>query len=241
MYLPSKTKHIYIALAVLATVIFFAPFKVAIQNLLIGFSQGLIHSPAKSSRASEALKKENISLALKVKEQQHLINENQRLKKAFDFKEEKGINLKGAEVIAFLPSNWRRVIIVNIGKDNNIKKGQLAIDRDGNLLGKVLEVKKHSCRIILATDPDFNLSVFVGEEGFGLLRGNIRGAKILYTEDGDSIQKGERVWVKAPESAVAIEIGKISKIKKSSNSLFWDVDVSLNTNDNVFGEIFLIE
>ncbi len=241
MYLPSKKKYIYIALIILAIAVFFLPFKGAIQNLLIGLSRGLTLAPAKTSTVIEALKKENISLALKVKEQQHLVKENRRLKEAFDFQEKMELSLKGAEVIAFLPSSWRRVIILNIGKDKNIEKGQLAIDESGNLLGKILEVKEDSSSLILANDPDFNLSVFIEDKGFGLLKGNIWGAKILYVEDGGSINKGDRIWAKTPESATTIEIGQVSRIKKNSNSLFWDVDVRLNARNNIFSELFIIK
>ena len=241
MHLPYKTKYIYTAIAFLAIGVFFSPLKVTIQRLLIGFSQGLILAPSKASKTIETQKKENILLALKAKEQEHLLKENKRLKKAFDFKSTSELNLTGAEVITFLPSNWRRVVVVNAGKDKAIKQGQLAIDENGNLLGKILEVMPESCRLILINDPDFNLSVFVGENGFGLLKGNIWGAKILYIEDGDLIKKGDRVWTKTPESVTAIEIGKIKKIKKRRNNLFWDVDVDLASKNNVFTDIFIIK
>lgn len=217
------------------------PFKGAIQNLLTIFSRQLNLSPTKTSKTIEELKKANLTLKLQLQEFNPLSKENETLKKAFNFKKQKKLNLQGAEVLAFTPSSWRRIAIINVGEDKNIKEGQLAIDEEGNLLGKILEVNEKTSRLILVNDPGFNLPVFVGEQGYGLLKGNITNARILYIEDGDKIQKGDKVWVKTADSASSINIGKIKRIQKSSNSLFWNVEAELTLENSTFNKVFIIK
>lgn len=241
MHLPYKTKLKYIAIIASAILIVLLPFKGAVQNLLTIFSSQLSLSPTKTSKKIEELKKKNLTLKLQLQEFNPLSKENETLRKAFDFKKQKELNLQGAEVLAFTPSNWRRLAIINVGENKSIEEGQLAIDEEGNLLGKILEVNKKTSRLILVNDPGFNLSVFVGKQGYGLLKGNITNARILYIEDGDKIRKGDKVWVKTADSTSSVKIGKIKRIRKSSNSLFWDVDAELALGNNTFHKVFIIK
>ena len=81
----------------------------------------------------------------------------------------------------------------------------------------------------------------MGKQGYGLLKGNITNARILYIEDGDKIRKGDKVWVKTADSTSSVKIGKIKRIRKSSNSLFWDVDAELALGNNTFHKVFIIK
>jgi len=180
-------------------------------------------------------------LSLKIKHLNDIKNENTKLRKALQLEEEKTINLLGAEVLTFSPSNWRHIVTINKGSNDDIKEGQFAIDENGHLLGKIIEINKTSSRLILIDDPEFTTSVFVANKDFGLLKGNRVGAKVLYIEDGSELKKGDKVWLKIPLINFPIEIGEIKKVKNNENSLFWDVDVKLYTKNSFFEKIFIIK
>ena len=220
----------------------FLPFKKSIQNIFITISKSSFPSSKnKYINKIKQLEKENLLLSLKIKQFDYKKDENEKLRKALKLKNDKIINLLGAEVLAFSPSNWRRILTINKGSNDGIEDGQFAIDENGHLLGKIIEIDKISSRLILIDDPEFTTSVFVAEKDFGLLKGNLVGAKVLYIEDGSEIKKGDKVWLKVPSINFPIEIGEIKKVKNNQNSLFWDVDVNLYTKNSFFEKIFIMK
>ncbi|MCK4917303.1 MAG: rod shape-determining protein MreC [Candidatus Omnitrophica bacterium] len=220
----------------------FLPFRKLIQNIFITISKSSF-PPSKNKYINkiEQLEKKNLLLSLKIKHLNDIKNENTKLRKALQLEEEKTINLLGAEVLTFSPSNWRHIVTINKGSNDDIKEGQFAIDENGHLLGKIIEINKTSSRLILIDDPEFTTSVFVAKKDFGLLKGNLVGAKVLYIEDGSELKKGDKVWLKIPLINFPIEIGEIKKVKNNENSLFWDVDVKLYTKNSFFEKIFIIK
>lgn len=241
MYLPSKTKLRILAICALAIFLLFLPFKNVIQNLFAFFFHQLTITSQGFSRQNEKLKKENISLQLKVKEATQLRKENETLRNVLSFKEKTDFNLVGVEVLSFSPSSWRRYLLINAGVEAGMKKGLLAVDERGNLIGKITEVRKVFSHLLLLNDPNFSLSVFVGEKTCGLLKGNLTGAKILYIEENEGVQKGDRVWAKVDSFSFPIEVGKIQSVKKGANQLFCDIEVKIAPENAFFDKVFIIK
>ena len=240
MYLPSKIKLRILAIYVLVIFLLFLPFKRVIQNSFVFLFHQLTITPKESSLQIEKLRKENIFLQLQAEKFRTLEAENQQLKKILDFKKTREINLIGADVLSFSSSSWRRYLLINAGKNEGLKKGLLAVDEKGRLVGKITEVKKTFSTLTLINDPNFNLSVFVGESANGLLKGNLLGAKVLYIENKDKVKKGDRVWVKPAACSSPIKIGEVKNIKKSENALFCDIEVKLAHQGSFFDKIFVV-
>jgi len=240
LYLPSKTKLKFLIIYLLVVFLLFLPFKGAIRNLFSFFSHQLKATTQRSVQENEKLKKENISLQIKLRGSQHLKKENQDLRKALDFKADKEFDLIGVGVLSFSPSSWRRYLLLNGGEDIGLKEGLLAVNEKGELLGKITDVKSTCSHLLLINDPNFNLSVFVGELGSGLLKGNLTGAKILYIEDNEAVKKGDRIWVEAYSSASVIEVGTIKSVKKGTNQLFCEITVSLAFQGAFFDKVFIL-
>ena len=240
MYLPSKIKLRILAVYALVIFLLFLPFKGIIQNSFVFFFHQLTITPKESSRQIEKLKKENISLQLQAEKFRTLEAENQQLKEILGFKKTKEIDLIGADVLSFSPSSWRRHLLINAGKNQGLKKGLLVVDTRGRLMGKVSEVKKTFSTIVLINDPNFNLSVFVGESANGLLKGSLIGAKVLYIENENEVKKGDRVWVKPASCSSPIKIGEVKKVKKSESALFCDIEVKLAHQGAFFDKVFVV-
>ncbi|NQT28674.1 MAG: rod shape-determining protein MreC [Candidatus Omnitrophica bacterium] len=217
------------------------PFKNVIRNLFSFFFHKLTITSQKTLQENEKLRKENISLQIKVSESQQLKKENEDLKEALNFKSNKEFDLIGVSVLSFSPSSWRRYLLINAGTDSGLEKDLLAVDKSGKLIGKITEVKKTFSHLLLVNDPNFNLSVFVGEFSSGLLKGNLTGAKVLYIEENESIKKGDRIWVRAGSSTSVIEVGKVKSIRKGTDQLFCDITVQLPPGDAFFDKVFILK
>lgn len=240
MYLPSKPKFRYTAILILAALLIVIPFKHTLRALLISFPNSINTTSRDNQKKLKDLEKENLALKLKIGKFSRLKKENETLRKAFNFEENKGFNLLGVDVVLFSPSNWRRALEVNAGKDSGVKNGAYVIDEDGNLVGKVTETDKKTSQVTLVNDPEFNLSVFIGEKSFGLLKGSLSGAKILYVENSAHIVFGDKIWLKNSSLSVPIEVGIVQRARKNPNDLFWNIDVDLSLEKSFFDKLFII-
>lgn len=243
MYLPSKSKlnSKYIIFFLIPILLFSLPFKNFIQNILDLLSQKIIFAPYRYAQELQGLKEKNAALALKNNEALFLKEENERLKKALNFYETQKINLTGAEIISFDLSNWRRVVRINIGQNKGVTKGLYAIDEDGWFVGKIIETNKTFSRLIFVTDPDFSIPVFIGETSFGLLKGSLDVVKILYIENYETINAGDKIWLKSSSLSFPLIIGEIKECRKNRNSLFWDVEVKLFSQNPSLHKIFIVK
>ncbi len=187
------------------------------------------------------LKQDNLALRLELEGFRNLEKENLQLRKALKLKGSKSGKLVAVEIVAYLPSTWRRMAIVDRGALGGVETGLLAIDESGNLLGKIFEVEKKKSYLVLIDDPEFSVSVFIGDKAFGLLKGTFSGAKVLYIEETESLKVGDKVWLKAEGLASPIDVGEVRRVKKNKNSLFWDVDVKLYTKSHFSRKIFLVK
>jgi rod shape-determining protein MreC len=185
--------------------------------------------------------KKNLALTLALRELLYLKNENEKLKAALQFKTEHSVELIGVEVIAFDPSIWRRFVVINAGQDKGIKKGAYAIDERGYLIGKISTVKNNYSYLMLIDDPDFSLTVSIGEKALGMLKGALNTVTIFYIEEEDSIKPKDKVWTKIANAGFPIYIGEIRKIHKDPNSLFLDINVTLFSEEPLLHKIFIIK
>jgi len=240
LYLLSKSKFKYTAAIIAGILLFFLPFKDPISIGLSLLLRPIKLTPEAYKAQINHLEKENISLLLTLENASTIIDENQKLKKALGFQQKSKFTFICAETIMYSPSNWTRSALLDVGIKEGVKNGLFAVSSNGKLLGKISETTQNNCRLTFVNDPNFNLTVFVGKESIGMLKGNLIGAKVLYIENDQQLSIGEKVWLKNPELPDSIEVGTISSVRKSSNNLFWDVNVQLPFKNMFFERIFII-
>ena len=241
MYLPSKTKFKYIVIILAFIGLFLFSFWGFFQNILIFFSRQIFLPPQKLTQEFKDLEKENLSLKLQLDKFSQIDQEHKKLKKALQFKEEKDIDLVGASIIFYSPSNWRRIVLINAGHSSGLSEGFLVIDENKNLIGFICDAKEDYSEVILVTDPNFSLPVFIGDNTLGLLKGNITEAKVLYVESIDTISKGEKIYFKDSNLGLRLPVGQVKSIRKNPNSLFYDIEVKLFVMDSFFNKVFVIK
>lgn len=240
MYSSSKINYKNLALSVILALAILLPLRKGLSNIFIFLSEKLLFIPQNYSNYVETIQSKKLKLLLRVRKLSALQEENEKLKKALNFNADKAVNIKGVEIVAFDPSNWRRVVIVNAGENDGLKKGLYAIDESGFLVGKIVETRKNYSRLMLIDDPDFNIPVFVGETAFGLLRGSLEGIKVIYVENKDDVRVNDKVWCKISFFSFPVYIGEVRRLKRERNNLFLDIDVRLLSTNPYLHKIFII-
>jgi len=240
LYLPSKIRFKHASVLALFIFLLILPFKDTIENFFIFFSRQFLIVPRKISQKTEALKERNLELTMRLRAFQNLKEENEKLRTALQFREERGADFITAQVISFDPSSWRRIVVINVGTNQKIQPGLLAVDEEGYLVGKVIEAHPHYARVILIDDPDFSLPVFVGEDSFWLLKGTLKGARVLYIENEESVKPDDEVWLRTPYSYSLIYAGMVKQVKKGAHSLFWEVQVKLFAKKSFLHTIYIV-
>lgn len=203
--------------------------------------QARFSSPYALSVQVKELQRSNTMLTLKLKELESISLENQKLKDALNFSVQNNAQLVGAEVLAFDPSSWRRVVFVDAGRKAAIRVGAYAVDEKGSLIGKIIETKDSFSKLLLIDDPFFKLPVFIKDEAFGLLKGGPGGMKVMYVEDAENVKEKDPVWAKVPGLSLPINVGEVRRSKKDPDSLFWDIDVKIFSEYPLLHKIFIIK
>lgn len=239
MFSKIKPKlNLFLFLLIFITTISLKDF---LKDFLFVLSKNILNIYQEKNEKILKLEKENLLLSLKLKESDYLREENEKLKKALNFKTNYKINCIGAQIIAYDPSFLRRIIIINIGEDKKIKKGMYVVDENGYLVGKIIETKKNYSYVSLINDIDFNLVVFVEEKAYGLLHGGLGEIKILYIESDKNININDKVYFKIPNTDLIIYVGEIKNVNKNPQEPFLDLNVKLYSENVMFHKIFILK
>jgi rod shape-determining protein MreC len=104
------------------------------------------------------------------------------------------ISFVTARVIASSGGAYVRSIMVDAGRGNGVARGQAAITGEG-LIGRVTEVGTRAARILLITDLNSRVPVFVGgSRRQAVLAGdNSERPSLYYLEAGSTIRIGDRI------------------------------------------------
>jgi rod shape-determining protein MreC len=173
-----------------------------------------------------AVYEENKILQEEVLNNQYLIrdlaiaqNENRELRKLLNIVEEtKGKSLTG-RIISDKKSTFSHTVIVQIGTEQGVEKGQVVINKNG-LVGRVLEVFDNSARLLLITDYTSRIPVkVIGADVRGIVRGtNSYNLELIFTEDEDiKIKEGMLIVTTGVDGLFpqGLPVGVIHSVGKS--------------------------
>jgi len=169
-----------------------------------------------------------------------LRQENSLLKNALQkFRSEKEIqenllkmheNILPAQVIGLDATNYHKSVIINKGTMDGLKKNMVVLDKNGNLVGRVIgPISLKEAKVQLITDNESGIGVFSQQErAMGVLVGDGQGQcsleYILATTKG--ISEGEEIITSGFDRMYpsGIKVGKIVSINKTK-SLHWRIKV----------------
>lgn len=104
--------------------------------------------------------------------------QNTRLKQLLDTQHSLGMNVQLAHLIDVDLGPYRNRIMLNAGRADGVKAGQVVIDAHG-VMGQVIEVMPHTCVAMLITDPDSAVPVTIERTGLRTVAYGTRGGSEL--------------------------------------------------------------
>lgn len=160
-----------------------------------------VNDALENARELVHVREENARLRQQLAELNHwqqdartLQSENMVLRRLLNLAPEAGRSSLTARVIGDQSGVFRRAVLINAGLGDGVRKGQPALTGDG-LAGRVAEVGEHSARILLITDLNSRIPVFVGDaRDRAILAGDNSGlAGLQYLAPGVHPPVGARV------------------------------------------------
>ena len=128
--------------------------------------------------------------------------ENQRLKAELNWVPSPAPAFVTARVVADDGGVYARAVLLSVGPNNFIHKGQIALDERG-LVGRVTDVGARSARVLLLTDLNSRIPVVIeGSQARAIMVGtNGPRPRLIYWSDG-APKEGDRVVTSAEAGAL---------------------------------------
>ena len=172
---------------------------------------------------NENLKKENMELKIQKERNQKIHEENERLLKLLEMKENsiyKG-SLKFARVSFSDINNLNNKIFIDLGSKDGIKIDMITVYGD-YLVGKIIAVHDSYSEVELITNPNCIISTKTMGEVLGIARGSDEEDGLLYFQPSiveDNLKEGDEIITSGisdiyPEG---IKVGKIEQIDEKEN------------------------
>src|SRR4051794_978699 len=128
--------------------------------------------------------------------------ENQRLKASLRWIPDPEGSFVTARVVADAGGVYARAVLLSVGPNHTIRKGEIAVDERG-LIGRVTEVGARTARVLLLTDLNSRIPVTLEtSRAHAILIGtNGSRPRLLYWPEGVMPQEGERIVTSAEANA----------------------------------------
>jgi rod shape-determining protein MreC len=128
--------------------------------------------------------------------------ENATLKANLHWVPDPTLSYVTARVVADAGGVYARSVLLAVGPNNAVRKGQIALDANG-LVGRVTEVGARSARVLLLTDMNSRIPVMLeGSRAPAILvGGNAPYPRLMFLPEGSKPAEGERVITSAEANA----------------------------------------
>lgn len=170
--------------------------------------------------------------------------ENDRLRKLLSFRETFKTNTVPARVIGWDISPWRKLMILDHGKKEGIRKDMSVVVSEG-LVGRIFEAGEHTSRALIVLDPESRVSALAANSrAQGVMAG--KGSETLsleYLELDSGVTLGETVLTSGATGLFpkGLPIGQIQAIAKSSDGLHLSAQVKPLVRFSKIEEVLCLE
>ena len=195
-----------------------------------------------------SLEQENQLLKLLQLQSAATARENDQLRSAIGWQQQKPWKLKLANVVMRDPANWWRTAQIDLGSRNGLTVNLPVLSPEGFLIGRVSSVDQFKSQIILIGDPNCRVSARVenpthdiGVLGAGgPLDDSLVG--LSYLSSGANLKSGQSV-VTSGEGGIfppGISIGQIVDAQQVEFGLYTEARVKLNANLGALEEVWVL-
>ena len=131
-----------------------------------------------------------------------LDSENQRLKASLAWVPDPDASFITARVVADAGGIYARAVLLGVGPNHGIRKGEIALDERG-LVGRITEVGSRTARVLLITDLNSRIPVILETSRARAILVGTNGPRprLLYWPEGVIPKEGERVVTSAEANA----------------------------------------
>ena len=198
---------------------------------------------------NKELKKENDKLKAEIDEYSKLKEENERLQKVLNFKDEKNnYDYIGTNIIGISGDSILNGYIVDRGKDDGIEKWMVVISADG-LVGQVSSVGKNWAIVQCIVNENVKVAVMVDStrENTGILQGykdyfNNNLAKVLNLPMDSEVKEGDVIVTSGlggyyPKE---IKIGEVVSVEEDRVKVMKSAIVKPYVDFNKIEELFIV-
>lgn len=168
---------------------------------------------------------------------------NNRLRELLAHKEALQFKTVAASITGFSMDRWARTVTINKGLAEGIKKDLAVISPEG-VIGKTIEVNRHTSRVILATDLRSDIDALVQRTRVkGVIEGSGTEDLIFkYIRQVDNVQAGD-VVVTSGLSGVfpkGLVVGEITRVEKGKDNFFKYVEVRPKAEVRKIEEVLVV-
>lgn len=157
------------------------------------WSEDRLASKVDLQEENKALRTEVLVLKRKLQQMASLTAENTRLRQLLNSADTIEDRVLVAELIGVSPDPMKHKVMINRGTDDGVYIGQPVVDAYG-LVGQVVEVGRHTGRVLLITDSSHALPVQVNRNGIRLVaegQGNLFELQLRFVSSTMDIQEGD--------------------------------------------------
>lgn len=171
-----------------------------------------------------------------------LRSENQALKKIFKFSQNTNLEPKGAAVILHTFESGREFLLISAGKNDGIREGDLAIDKNLVLIGTVREVADASSKVVSVSSPGESVEVeLIPARVHALAKG--LGARALSLElvpAGILVRRGDLVVLASSQGKYPFVVGEIVREKAEGSGAFKQINAIHLARPELLKEVFVV-
>lgn len=151
------------------------------------------------------------------------LDENERLKRALDFKTDGDYGRVTARVVARDPSAWFNSVIINRGTSSGVGLNMPVVTPEG-IVGRVVAVSPFTAQVMLITDDRAAAGAVVGQLGQSNALGSVRGMgttgllDMRYVSGMEAVEVGDYVVTTGQDGVYPPGLSVGSVVEKTSGS-----------------------
>ncbi len=168
-------------------------YLVAIPGSVIRWSAENLASRKKLLEKNAELHRHNIELLVRQQQLQSLQQENTRLRELMHSSSRVDEDILIAEVLTIDQDYYKQQIVINKGESSELYPGQPVIDAKG-VMGQIVELNRHSARVLLISDPGHALPVQNNRNGVRTIlqgKGDPAELDLLHIPNNTDIKVGD--------------------------------------------------
>lgn len=169
--------------------------------------------------------------------------ENERLRKMLEFKSRSSFRLVPAKVISSEPGRLPEVLLINLGEEDNLKKGMPVVNIDG-LVGKVSEVLVGTSRVQLLFHPQCKVAAIDQRsrvQGIVKSKGGVE-LDLEHVPVEEDVKLGDEIFTSGLGGVFpsGIKIGKVIKVSQENDSVVKTIKLEPAVDFFKLEELFII-